>query len=72
MRVKLVRKFANALNGIDLTKVSVGDIVHVKPHEAAMLIAEGWAEEVASARARASTQRILAARQSNAQRADEP
>jgi hypothetical protein len=44
MRVKLVRKFANALNGIDLSKVSVGDIIDVTPNQAAMLIAEGWAE----------------------------
>ena len=44
MRVKLVRKFANALNGIDLTTVDVGDIVELKPHQAALLIREGWAE----------------------------
>lgn len=45
MRVKLVRKFANVLNGIDLTEVSVGDVLNVRPHQAAMLVAEGWAEE---------------------------
>ena len=45
MRVKLVRKFANILNGIDLTKISVGDVINVAPHQAAMLILEGWAEE---------------------------
>lgn len=44
MRVKLVRKFANVLNGIDLTHVRVGAVIDVAPHHAAMLIAEGWAE----------------------------
>ena len=29
MRIKLVRKFANSLNGIDLTGVTVGDIVEL-------------------------------------------
>jgi len=48
MRVRLVRKFANALNGLDLTKVSVGDVIDVAPHYAAMLILEGWAAEVAN------------------------
>jgi hypothetical protein len=45
MRVKLVRKLANVLNGIDLTKVSVGDVINVAPHQAALLILEGWAVE---------------------------
>jgi hypothetical protein len=47
MRVKLIRKFANAINGIDLTNVRVGDVVDMKPHHAALLVAEGWAEELA-------------------------
>lgn len=44
MRVKLVRKFANVLNGIDLTKANVGDVLNLPPFHAAMLVAEGWAE----------------------------
>ena len=44
MRIKLVRKFANSLNGIDLTRVTVGDIVELKPQQAVLLIREGWAE----------------------------
>ena len=43
MRVRLTRKFANFLNGIDLTDVSVGDVVEMKAHEAALVVAEGWA-----------------------------
>jgi len=45
MRVKLVRKFANLLNGVDLSNVSVGDLVDLMPYQARMLILEGWAEE---------------------------
>ena len=44
MRIRLVRKFANAINGIDLASVSVGDIVELKLPQAVMLIREGWAE----------------------------
>jgi len=44
MRIKLVRKFANAINGIDLARVSVGDIVELKNAQAILLIREGWAE----------------------------
>jgi hypothetical protein len=45
MRVKLVRKFADVLNGVDLSKISVGDMVDLIPYQAQMLIREGWAEE---------------------------
>jgi hypothetical protein len=50
MRVKLVRKFANVLNGIDLTKANIGDVLHLPPFHAAMLVAEGWAEDASHAR----------------------
>jgi hypothetical protein len=46
MRVKLVRKFANAINGIDLSNVRVGDVLELSAYEAALLISEGWAEHV--------------------------
>jgi hypothetical protein len=49
MRVQLIRKFADIINGIDLTKVRVGDIVNLKAHEAALLVMEGWARELPSA-----------------------
>jgi hypothetical protein len=44
MRIRLVRKFANAINGIDLASVSVGDVVELKQPQAVLLIREGWAE----------------------------
>lgn len=48
MRVKLVRKLADVLNGIDLTHVRIGDVVDLTPHHAALLVVEGWAEPVAA------------------------
>ena len=44
MRIRLLRKFANTINGIDLANVSVGDIVELKLPQAVLLIREGWAE----------------------------
>lgn len=45
-RIRLTRKLASVLNGIDLSNVHVGDIIFVPDSVAAMLIAEGWAEPV--------------------------
>jgi hypothetical protein len=56
MRVKLIRKFANALNGVDLTRVRVGDIMELKPYQAALLIHEGWAEPLEEQSGSASDQ----------------
>ena len=57
MRVKLIRKFANVLNGIDLTEMRVGDVVDLKPRHAAILVVEGWAEPVAVVRTQESEER---------------
>lgn len=48
MLIKLVRKFANVINGIDLTNVGVGDVLDSKARDASMLITEGWAEPAMS------------------------
>ena len=45
-RIRLVRKLAPVLNGVDLSKVEVGDVIAVPEATAAMLIREGWAELV--------------------------
>ena len=45
--VRLTRKLATVLNGVDLSKFSVGDVLLLPESVAAMLIAEGWAESVA-------------------------
>lgn len=46
IHIRLTRKLANMLNGIDLSKVSVGDILLVSESIATMLICEGWGELV--------------------------
>jgi hypothetical protein len=43
MRVRIVRKLARFLNGIDLDKFQVGEVVELPPKAARLLIAEGWA-----------------------------
>ena len=44
MRVRLVKKLAEQIDGIDLTRHRVGDFLVVSQRAAALLIAEGWAE----------------------------
>jgi hypothetical protein len=46
LRIRLTRKFANKLNGLDLSGVSVGDVIDLPDRAAMMLIREGWAEGV--------------------------
>ena len=46
MRIRLTRKFATFLNGLDLSRINVGDIVFLPERDAVMLIREGWAERV--------------------------
>ena len=43
-RVRLTRKLAFALNGLDLSSFRVGDVLLLRASDAQMLIAEGWAE----------------------------
>ena len=46
MHVKLTRKLANSLDGVDVSNARVGDIIDVSTEEAAALVREGWAEGV--------------------------
>ena len=46
LRVRLIRKLAERLNGVDLSKVRVGDSLNIAANDARILIAEGWAELV--------------------------
>jgi hypothetical protein len=48
MRIRLTRKLAAQLNGLDLSRVEVGDVFFLPEHIASMLIREGWAERVDS------------------------
>ena len=43
MRVKLVRKLANRLDGIDVSNYREGDVIELTRYEGELLIAEGWA-----------------------------
>jgi hypothetical protein len=47
VRIRLTRKLAGRLDGIDVTKQRVGDIMELPDKAAAMLLAEDWAEAVA-------------------------
>jgi hypothetical protein len=41
--VRLTRKYAEAIDGVDLSRNQVGDLLDLSPRDAQMLIAEGWA-----------------------------
>jgi hypothetical protein len=43
MRVRLTRKLAETIDGIDLTRSRVGDLIDLSQHDAEVLVAEGWA-----------------------------
>ena len=52
LRIRLTKKLAAALNGIDISAVRVGDVIDLPDWAARMIVAEGWAEpEAAPARA---------------------
>ena len=42
--VRLTRKYADVLNGVNLRGHDVGDRLPLPPREAQLLIAEGWAD----------------------------
>jgi hypothetical protein len=46
MRVRLIRKLADVLDGVDVSAHAVGDVLRLAPVEGELLIAEGWAERV--------------------------
>jgi hypothetical protein len=44
MRIRLTRKLAEAIDGVDLTRDKVGTVIDVARHDAQLLIAEGWGQ----------------------------
>ena len=46
--VRLTRKLADFINGVDLTRHEVGDVIEVPSHSALMLMGEGWGEPLDS------------------------
>ena len=49
-RIRLTKKFAAILNGVDVSTLRVGDVVALPDRLARMMIAEGWAEPVRESR----------------------
>lgn len=58
--VRLTHKFAEMIDGVDLSPYAVGDIVTLSLSQARLLIAEGWAEPVREGRAVRATRSPLA------------
>jgi uncharacterized protein YkvS len=46
LNIRLTKKLAQALNGLDLSKMRVGEVIDLQDPLARMLIAERWAEEI--------------------------
>jgi len=46
MQVRLTRKYAECIDGVDLSNCQVGDILYLSDRDAYLLIAEGWATPV--------------------------
>ena len=46
MRIRLTRKLALCLNGVDVSKMHVGEEVDLPDRAATLLVLEGWAEPV--------------------------
>ena len=42
MKIRLTRKLADSIDGVDLSRGKVGKVINVKRHDAQLLIAEGW------------------------------
>ena len=45
MKVRLIRKFAERIDGVSLEGVRVGDVLDLDEREARLLIAEDWATD---------------------------
>ena len=60
--VRLIRKYADMIDGVDLEDADVGDRLDLSKRDADVLIAEGWAELVnAERRVRLLPRRAVAA-----------
>jgi hypothetical protein len=46
MRVRLTRRLAERLDGVDVSAHGVGDVFEVTRHEGELLVAEGWAVQM--------------------------
>lgn len=46
IRIRLTRKLAAVLNGLDVSSLHVGDVIELPDSAARMMIAERWAEPI--------------------------
>ena len=46
MKVRLTRKFAEAIDGVNVSRSAIGDVLDLPSPDARLLIAEGWAVAV--------------------------
>jgi hypothetical protein len=46
VQVRLTKKLAEVIDGIDLSDRRVGDVLNLPKHDAEVLLAEGWASPV--------------------------
>jgi hypothetical protein len=53
-RIRLIRKLALTMNGVDVSQVEVGDTVELDESQAEMMIELGWAEPAADGDASSS------------------
>ena len=66
--VRLIRKYAEMIDGVDLGDATVGDRLELPPRDADVLIAEGWAVPDAERRTRVLPRRAMAADRSHGPR----
>jgi hypothetical protein len=43
-RIRLIRKLAQSMNGVDVSRLNVGDIIELDERRADMMVQLGWAE----------------------------
>jgi hypothetical protein len=46
LKVRLTKRFAETINGVDLSKFRPGDVLDLTRNDAAVLLTEGWAVPV--------------------------
>ena len=52
VRVRLTKRLAQKIDGVDLSANAVGDVLELKAKDASLLVAEGWAIPERRARSR--------------------
>lgn len=58
IRVRLTKKLASILDGVDVSMLAVGEILELPDSSAALLIAEKWAEPIAEPVAEAGVELV--------------